>query len=607
VLTDKAMARVAHQHSHPELLAEREETSAAQRPSLDKPHLALDSLDAARVSGLHILQGKLKTLQRLSDFQRDLDRLQEHTSQLALLRIREEELLQNIPEDKSRAENFSSVSDPEILDNISTVLSGKIDYRVRSIERKTHALRKNSPFDPGSKWSRSQMITDSFSKADAITLLDARLEASHTSSLVTAATLLRRNKPGTLAEAVNLFNTSVRHSSGIASSEALRDLEHQMRASIVRSEHDKAHAVFHQTLVEPLAEVLNASSTFNEMSMLSEYLTKVPQENLETMQYFFPSSPVIFTPEYLAYLRRSGQEDIANIQGASLRQNMEHHARRLWDVGIPWKHSPLMDTDVRLLATTYATIKRLSVLTSSLQAGLEEIELSADHESKREKRETLIDSYWELYHDTRHMILEEGKKAVISYLQNSGNSLNQDMLVSMLASDKTTEDLSQILTELALDGTIPVSGQLRTVIENNHTTPEKIHGFCKTLHRQATDSGQNLIESILAPYGRIIQRLDQIPRGSHSDLYKREEGDSDDPMNSSYLAFERSTRGVNSIVNSLARILDEAGASTDSVNAVLQKFVNENREHPNSAMIKDWARSFPVRFSILGVPWTSIR
>ena len=526
--------QVAQQSSSHSQLAQLRRLNGPDYQEATKPKLALDSLNPNAVSTLHILQGKIKTIDRISDFQRDLDELQDNTKQLALLRLRQEELRLNIPKEQSRAENFSSVDNMEVLNNISSVLESAVNFRIRNLQNKSDNLKKNSPFNPVARRSKQQIITDSFAKVDAIQILDAHLESGNYNLLIKSARELTNKNNPDLVQSISNLSEALRTIHERPNLSQLQNLNNEIRSLIVQGKYNEANDLYSTVLIDPLSRFISQSSYSNDLSNLFHYLSKVPQENLETMGYFFPSTPLLFSPQFIRYLRKSGSNESFE-NDHELEQSLTYHRRRLWDTGISWDTAANHESDIRLIATTYATIKRLSILTSSLQVALEEIELNPDDLDKRQKREALIDSYWELYYDTKDIVLEESRKAL------SNRSLNEEE------------------TQLTL-----------------------------------------------APYENIITILEQIPRGGHHQLYLKNEGDEQDPLNNSFSTFQRSTNGINGMINSLSNIIDIAGAGTGSVNEVLQIFVNDNRHHPEQEKIIRWSKSFPARFSVLGVPWYNI-
>ncbi len=577
--------------------------------------LALDSLNPYQVSETHILQGKLKTIEQLSSFQRDIDIIKENTSQLALLRIRQDELSKGIRSKASQAKNFSSVDDPETLENIARSLSGTINFRMRNIEKKTNELSENSPFDPGPKWSQHQMITDAYSKMDVVSIFAAMSSAGKHENLFSSAKELCRSKPDRpLSQTIASLEEAISSLSTLPNTSTLEETGRELRRSIVGGNYQNAHLAFSEQILSPLGNNFSGSGTTSELKMLAEYFSRIPQENLETMGYFFPNSPAIFKPEFLGFLRKNAEHDALayeSIDDPRFKHALETHRRRLWDAEIPWGTPAALEPDIRLITTTYATIKRLSILTSSLQTALEEIDLSAPESEKRSRREEVIDSYWNLYYDTSHYVAEEGAKALSGFLGGSQINISEKDIIDALASDTLSVSAKKILVDATLNNSIPVSESTYSMINNHQGTMELLSEKSKEMQNGAVSELIPALAAVLEPYARIVERLNQIPEGSHKNLYQTSSSPdasdvNSDPLNTSYDTFVRSTNNINKIVNSLGAILDSAGASTESMQGILHKFVRHNSDHPENATIRAWAKSFPARYSVLGVPWFSI-
>lgn len=595
------------------LLDTEKSAREAANADIKNTKLALDSLNPNQVSELHILQGKLKVIESLTTLQRDLDIIKENATQLALLRVRQDEIKRNIPSKDSRAENFASVTDPKILENIASDLNYTIDFRTRNMERRTNELKQDSPFDPGPKWSKHQMITDAYSKMDFVSIFSAFSESGNYQKLFSSVNSLKKDPPEDLVKSITDLNTSIISLNALPNVSSLEDTNREMRAAIVGGNYREAHLAFNNGILKSLGDSFTQADTSQNTKMMADYLAMVPQENLETMGYFFPNSPAIFKSEYLSHLRKNStsnnQSDAATGIDSDFKQSLELHKRRLWDTEIPWQVPAALESDIRLLTTTYATMKRMSVLTSSLQTALEEIDLTVPEAERRNKREILIDSYWNLYHDTSNHVADEAKKAIQSLSKTTGSEISEREIIAALSSDGLSDAAKKILVSAVLDTSISVSENTFSIIHTNQNSLQDITRQAKTMTKGTEASFQ--LEAVLEPYARIIDRLQQIPTGAHRSLYQSEQTEngsmSNDPLTSSYDTFIRSTQNINTIVNSLEKILVEAGASTSSMQSILQTFTNVNRNHPEHAALKEWAKSFPARFAVLGVPWSSIQ
>jgi hypothetical protein len=561
--------------------------------------VSLDSLNPDRVSPLHIMEGKLAVLSQVAGLNNNIERLQDAASQLALLEIRIQEIERNIPASESKAKNFSSIDNPEVLENIKTTINDDIDYRQRSVEQSVSKLSEDNPFDPGAHWSSRKVITDMYSKIDTIVLLNAQLEGSKYSILQHGIDLLQS---GNLTDGVSLLNESISAQSSLPGSSSIVETISSMRSAMQQGDYGLANSVFSNDMSSLLA-IAGTDENSLMLQKLTSQLSEIPQENLETMGYRFPNSPRIFSPELLPYLRIGSNLDELSSQNPSLAKQVLTHRHRLWDTQIDWENPAALELDMRLVTTSYAVLKRLSILTNSLQSGLEEIEHTRPQEDKRRAREEMVDTFWGLYYETRGHVIHEVSDAFKAITRAIPENQMESLVVSLLKDNESPEILKEAIHQSILDSSIKVSPQVFEVIRNIDSSRD----YSSALSGQSSNPSADSLHATIAqcidmahPFNMILKRLDQYQTGSHGTLYEGE------VLSSAKQTFDASTQGINTIVNSFEEILRNAGAHPDEVKNVLETFLERNKNHPELDKIRNWANSFSTRYAILGVRWFDI-
>lgn len=372
------------------------------------------------------------------------------------------------------------------------------------------------------------------------------------------------------------------------------------------SEFKNIEAAYNQKNLDTLLELTRSyfsdvvsSSKFTNYSskaqVLFENLASSPYELLEQLGIIIKRNDIIFDkdtdPDSLIRSLFNPNEELRLDE----KEFLKSLKSRLWDTEKVWQDKSIGESDITAILTSYATLKRLSELMSSFESKLEEIgNSSLDQEQKSEERKDTIEKLWQTYFNTSKHIYSELGIEISNYLGSKTqiDNLYLTILRDSINGNQESKTALEAIHSAIENNNLQISSEAikASKILNDPSHPshqeyqERINGISPEFQDQTS-----YIYQLSKPYHGLVGALDVIDKNTAQNY-------SSEVFDNHLALMEQTLDKINPAFNQIMGYLEKTGASPDSIDKILETFVNENTTHPEIDKIRQFQEQFKTRF-----------
>lgn len=335
-----------------------------------------------------------------------------------------------------------------------------------------------------------------------------------------------------------------------------------------------------ETSKEIVKDLINTNiykTHFNESEPLLIAFSNLPIESLERYGISVERDSKIFNLTADAYAFKTDED----LKSLSLNQQRKLNELRslYWDTKTPWSSEIAGGSDLKVIITSYATLKRLSEIVSAFETKIHEVNnQNVDSNTKSKLREQVIIKFWDLYHETGDLIKAEYGSELIKWNQ----SKIDEIYISSCKLSKSTNAEARESGKLIKDAL-----DIQLLNKNAQISKETFAEASKILNENDNNYTDASLINKSQYYLGLLKAINIIPK---------------DIINRSYqdLKFSdhnevrlQTINGINPAFNAITEYLYNTNANPEA----LMDFVTQFKElNPGNKELDKYLSSMPTKF-----------
>ncbi len=553
-------------------------------------------------------------------------------AQTADLNLRYSELLDKQQEESSGSGNPRTIADrASTIGSMYTDLVFGEDKEIDIVEHRLHCAH----IQAGAIERQLENFNDDYLNGNVINLGVFRSETSSlTSSLARGDLAIMLHSFSDLLETDKLKEL---HELALASNKP--DIDAKKRNALLNeiSTKTKSYLEQHQTILETdnrakeISDLIRSNKLDDAINLSNQYFK--PYTETATYQRDIASiTPYIERFEVLSSeslneigIRTSAPSNLldenadilSQLSDAELKALSPREARiaietksRLWDNRIDWEQDIVGQADAQLLTTSYATLKRISELSSAFDSSLlEASNQNIPEELKADSRKEVINKFWGRFFETKNFIqtemISEALRVTNHHSAPNSQANCETVILALTKSylndpeNQNHKSLISAMLNQSAAGRYPISNDVFNIVRNslsNEDNATSMQQVLESLNSLGISSGyaeniSNEISNVLNPYQGLLAAVNIIDANEVLSLYTPE------VLQSHEKTFQQTILAVNPVFQQISSYLKATNAHGAQIKPTLDQLRELNQNHPEISKINSWIDAFPKRYS----------